>query len=116
MNQSAVGFFVGIDATPALASGGEPVIQYGGQQSSQNAAQNPSREDSLPIRFYFFSHLISATIAGFVSSLIVYLYLTRKNIKPCGEIIGQIIDSKNGAIILGDVSKIRDALPKIQGC
>jgi hypothetical protein len=45
----------------------------------------------LPSRFYFFSHLISASIAGFVGSLIIYIWLTVRGLKQHGKIVALIV-------------------------
>jgi hypothetical protein len=68
------GFF-GLNTRSAVTPTGKPMIQNNSEQSSQNATQYPRRKDSLPSRFYFFTHLLSATIGGFVGSFIMWLWI-----------------------------------------
>ena len=117
MNQSAIGFFVGIDSGTAFPTTSEFVSGKRGNQSADNASSN--KPSNVHDWIYFFAHdifkiVLCGAIGGIVATCIVEVWPTRKKPKQTGEIIGEIIGSKNGAIVLGDVSQIRAALPKIQ--
>jgi hypothetical protein len=65
----------GFDARTFFTFASQPMSQNGSQQSANDAAQNPSRKDGPPSRFYFFTHLISAIIGGFVGSCMMWLWI-----------------------------------------
>jgi hypothetical protein len=69
------GFF-GLYSSAAFAPNGETVREKNGEQRTDNAAQNSSGKDGISSRFYFFSHLISATIAGIVASCVMWLWFS----------------------------------------